>query len=145
MGKRNIFRGGIFMKQKAIILFSSGLDSTTVLYYALSKGYECHCLIFDYGQKHNKEVQNAVFLVCCFRQVYFARAADLAVHLEHDHALRHKRRQLWRLSDLGAGRRGLGGLIPGIRQRLHRQDRDRTEEKEGLRRGRDRLERLSSF
>ena len=47
------------MKQKAIVLFSSGLDSTTVLYYAMSKGYECHCLIFDYGQKHNKEVNNA--------------------------------------------------------------------------------------
>ena len=47
------------MKQKAIILFSSGLDSTTVLYYAMNKGYECHCLIFDYGQKHNKEVDNA--------------------------------------------------------------------------------------
>ena len=47
------------MKQKAIILFSSGLDSTTVLYYAMNKGYDCHCLIFDYGQKHNKEVDNA--------------------------------------------------------------------------------------
>lgn len=47
------------MKQKAIVLFSSGLDSTTVLYYAISKGYECHCLIFDYGQKHSKEVSNA--------------------------------------------------------------------------------------
>lgn len=47
------------MKQIAIVLFSSGLDSTTVLYYAMSKGYDCHCLIFDYGQKHNKEVNNA--------------------------------------------------------------------------------------
>ena len=47
------------MKQKAIVLFSSGLDSTTVLYYAMNKGYDCHCLIFDYGQKHNKEVNNA--------------------------------------------------------------------------------------
>ncbi|MBO7611411.1 MAG: 7-cyano-7-deazaguanine synthase QueC [Elusimicrobia bacterium] len=47
------------MKQRAIVLFSSGLDSTTVLYYAMSKGYECHCLIFDYGQKHSKEVANA--------------------------------------------------------------------------------------
>ena len=46
------------MKQKAIILFSSGLDSTTVLYYAMNKSYDCHCLIFDYGQKHNKEVNN---------------------------------------------------------------------------------------
>ncbi len=47
------------VKEKAVVLFSSGLDSTTVLYYALSKGYDCHCLIFDYGQKHNKEVKNA--------------------------------------------------------------------------------------
>lgn len=47
------------MKQKVIVLFSSGLDSTTVLYYAMSKGYDCHCLIFDYGQKHSKEVNNA--------------------------------------------------------------------------------------
>ncbi len=46
--------------KKAVVLFSSGLDSTTVLYYALSKGYDCHCLIFDYGQRHNKEVNNAV-------------------------------------------------------------------------------------
>ena len=46
-------------KQKAVVLFSSGLDSTTVLYYALNKGYDCHCLIFDYGQRHNKEVKNA--------------------------------------------------------------------------------------
>ena len=53
------------MKQRAIILFSSGLDSTTVLYYAMSKGYDCHCLIFDYGQKHSKEVDNAKKFVKC--------------------------------------------------------------------------------
>lgn len=47
------------IREKAVVLFSSGLDSTTVLYYALSKGYDCRCLIFDYGQKHNKEVKNA--------------------------------------------------------------------------------------
>ena len=32
------------MKQKAIVLFSSGLDSTTVLYYAMSKGYDCNTI-----------------------------------------------------------------------------------------------------
>jgi len=48
-------------KQKsAVILFSGGLDSTTVLYYALSRGYKCRCLIFDYGQRHSKEIKNAV-------------------------------------------------------------------------------------
>lgn len=46
--------------KKTVILFSGGLDSTTVLYYALSRGYKCNCLMFDYGQKHNKELKSAV-------------------------------------------------------------------------------------
>ncbi|MDR2772086.1 MAG: 7-cyano-7-deazaguanine synthase QueC [Elusimicrobiota bacterium] len=46
--------------KKAVVLFSSGLDSTTVLYYALSKGYDCNCLTFDYGQKHRKEIESAI-------------------------------------------------------------------------------------
>jgi 7-cyano-7-deazaguanine synthase len=45
--------------KKAVILLSGGLDSTTVLYYALSKGYQCQALIFDYGQRHRKEVIRA--------------------------------------------------------------------------------------
>jgi 7-cyano-7-deazaguanine synthase len=45
---------------KAIVLLSGGLDSTTVLYYALSKKYKCDCLIFDYGQKHKKELKSAI-------------------------------------------------------------------------------------
>lgn len=44
------------MKKKAVILLSGGLDSTTVLYHAKSKGYKCQALIFDYGQKHKKEI-----------------------------------------------------------------------------------------
>jgi len=47
-------------KSKAIILLSGGLDSTTTLYYALSKGYKCHALIFDYGQRHRRELRSAV-------------------------------------------------------------------------------------
>jgi len=45
--------------KKAIILFSGGLDSTTLLYYAKAKGYEPYCLIFDYGQRHRKEMLSA--------------------------------------------------------------------------------------
>jgi len=44
---------------KAVVLFSGGLDSTTTLYYAKSKGYTPYCLIFDYGQRHKKEILNA--------------------------------------------------------------------------------------
>lgn len=45
--------------KKAIVLLSGGLDSTTTLYYAKSKGYDCYALIFDYGQTHVKEIKHA--------------------------------------------------------------------------------------
>ncbi|MFA5038598.1 MAG: 7-cyano-7-deazaguanine synthase QueC [Candidatus Omnitrophota bacterium] len=45
--------------KKAIVLLSGGLDSTTVLYLAKSRGYEVHALIFHYGQRHSREVTQA--------------------------------------------------------------------------------------
>lgn len=44
---------------KAIVLLSGGLDSSTTLYYAKDRGYDCRCLIFDYGQRHKKEIAYA--------------------------------------------------------------------------------------
>ena len=38
---------------------SGGLDSATTLYLARNKGYRCFCLIFDYGQRHRREVESA--------------------------------------------------------------------------------------
>ncbi|MDR0977563.1 MAG: 7-cyano-7-deazaguanine synthase QueC [Endomicrobium sp.] len=46
--------------KRAVVLFSGGLDSTTVLYYAANKGYKCNCLLFNYGQRHKKEIKAAV-------------------------------------------------------------------------------------
>lgn len=46
-------------KEKAIVLLSGGIDSSTTLYYALNKGLEPFCLIFDYNQRHRKEVLSA--------------------------------------------------------------------------------------
>ena len=43
-------------KPKAVILLSGGLDSSTVLAIAQSKGYECYCLSLDYHQRHNVEL-----------------------------------------------------------------------------------------
>ena len=47
------------MKKNAVVLLSGGLDSTTVLAYAQSKGFEVHALSFHYGQRHNYELQVA--------------------------------------------------------------------------------------
>lgn len=46
--------------KKAIVLLSGGLDSATALHVALNNGYDCRCLIFDYGQRHRREIKYAV-------------------------------------------------------------------------------------
>jgi len=43
----------------AVVLLSGGLDSAVGLYLARKQGFECFCLIFDYGQRHKKEIAAA--------------------------------------------------------------------------------------
>ncbi len=47
------------MRNKAVVLLSGGLDSATTLYFARNQGYKCFCLIFDYGQRHKREIESA--------------------------------------------------------------------------------------
>jgi 7-cyano-7-deazaguanine synthase len=47
------------MMKKAVVLLSGGLDSSTTLFLAKEKNYQCLCLIFDYGQRHKKEILSA--------------------------------------------------------------------------------------
>ena len=47
------------MKLKAVILLSGGLDSTTILAIARSEGFELITLSFDYGQRHQVELDRA--------------------------------------------------------------------------------------
>ena len=49
----------LFIMKKAIVLLSGGLDSATTLYIAKKDGFGCHCLIFDYGQRHLREIESA--------------------------------------------------------------------------------------
>jgi 7-cyano-7-deazaguanine synthase len=46
-------------KQRAVVLLSGGLDSTTCLAVAQHEGYEAHCLSVDYGQRHKGELGRA--------------------------------------------------------------------------------------
>lgn len=61
--------------KKAIVLLSGGIDSATVLYIARRNGYRCSCLIFDYGQRHKKEIEAAKEIArytdCDFKVVKF--------------------------------------------------------------------------
>ena len=47
------------MGKKAVVLYSSGLDSTTCLAIAKSEGYQPYAISFDYGQRHRHELEIA--------------------------------------------------------------------------------------
>ncbi len=47
-------------KNKAIVLFSGGQDSTTALYWAKKKFDEVYAVCFFYGQKHIQEIEAAM-------------------------------------------------------------------------------------
>lgn len=42
-----------------VVLLSGGLDSATVLAIARSRGFACHAVAFDYGQRHRHELRAA--------------------------------------------------------------------------------------
>jgi 7-cyano-7-deazaguanine synthase len=45
--------------KRAVVLLSGGVDSTTTLAIAMAEGYEAYALSFDYGQRHQIEVDAA--------------------------------------------------------------------------------------
>lgn len=52
--------------EKAVILFSGGLDSTTVLAVAKNKNFDCYPISFNYGQRHSVELEAAKKIVNYF-------------------------------------------------------------------------------
>ncbi|KZN12369.1 7-cyano-7-deazaguanine synthase QueC [Marinomonas sp. TW1] len=47
------------MSEKAVVVYSGGMDSFTVLNTAIKQGLEVYAISFNYGQKHNKELEVA--------------------------------------------------------------------------------------
>ncbi|TCP29850.1 preQ(0) biosynthesis protein QueC [Scopulibacillus darangshiensis] len=47
------------MEEKAVIVLSGGLDSTTCMGIAKNEGYELYPITFQYGQRHDREVEQA--------------------------------------------------------------------------------------
>jgi 7-cyano-7-deazaguanine synthase len=47
------------VSERAVVLLSGGLDSTTCLAWARAQGWECHTLAIDYGQRHRQELEAA--------------------------------------------------------------------------------------
>jgi 7-cyano-7-deazaguanine synthase len=48
------------MQSDSAVIFSGGLDSTTLVYDLLHSNYEPHLISFNYGQRHKKELDYAV-------------------------------------------------------------------------------------
>ena len=59
-----------------VLVYSGGIDSTTLLYLLLSEGYRVKALGIDYGQRHRKELV-AAGKICKNLDVEF-RVADLS-------------------------------------------------------------------
>ncbi|MFC1514667.1 7-cyano-7-deazaguanine synthase QueC [Candidatus Omnitrophota bacterium] len=47
-------------KEKVVVLLSGGIDSAVTLHLTLKYGFSSHALIFDYGQRHRREIDFAV-------------------------------------------------------------------------------------
>ncbi len=60
---------------KCVLVYSGGLDSTTLLYHLRARGDEVRCLGVDYGQRHRRELEAARAI--CERVGVEYRLADL--------------------------------------------------------------------
>ena len=98
--------------KKAVALLSGGLDSTTALFWAKSRGYRVTALAVDYGQRHDRELKAARDVARAARAAL--REVDLKLPWLKVSSLVDKKR---RLPDIPLSGIGLGGIpstyVPG--------------------------------
>ena len=90
------------MSNKAVVLYSGGLDSTTCLAIAKAEGYEPYAISFSYGQRHSTELE-------CARAN--ARPMGAVDHLVVEFDLRQVGGSAL-TSDIAVPKEGVGGDIP---------------------------------
>jgi 7-cyano-7-deazaguanine synthase len=65
-------------KETGVILLSGGIDSATTFYFAKKYGYRLFALIFDYQQRHRKEIECAKRIAYMNRTPYHVIRTDFA-------------------------------------------------------------------
>jgi len=70
-------KGNKMSEEKAVVIISGGMDSTTLLYDIVKQGYEVYALSFNYNQKHKRELMMAKRT--CFKLGIDHRIVDLNV------------------------------------------------------------------
>ncbi|MBN2496163.1 MAG: 7-cyano-7-deazaguanine synthase QueC [Deltaproteobacteria bacterium] len=88
--------------EPAVVLLSGGMDSTTCLAMAVSEGLEVHCLAFDYGQRHERELEMAA---------HQARRFEVAEHVTISLDLRRVARSAL-TADIDVPKAELQGIPP---------------------------------
>jgi len=86
------------MKKQAVLSLSGGMDSSTLLLHLLDYGYEVTALSFDYGQKHNVELERAKDLISYINGYCIVDEESKTV--EYPHYVKHQVIKLDGLSEL---------------------------------------------
>ena len=86
------------MKKQAVLSLSGGMDSSTLLLHLLDYGYEVTALSFDYGQKHNIELERAQSLIEYINE--FCIIDEESKTVEYPYYIKHQRITLGGLSKL---------------------------------------------
>ncbi len=112
MNKNKIDKPKNMDNKRAVVLFSGGLDSTTVLKIAIDEGFEVIPLTFFYNQRHKAEIEHAkeivkffnlknhVILNLDFGQIKGSALVDLSVDVPKNRINKNKREKSGSANDI---------------------------------------------